>query len=107
MQAQELRDAGKEPYAYRFDRTHLAAALHEQFKDLPDGEVADLQVVHQPLLVPRALTCSLERSLSVAIQKNAALRVVTSIACNEFVPRYGVTHSCSMNPGQVLAQCVP
>jgi len=45
LQAQELREAGKEPYAYRYERTHMAAALHEQFKDLPDGEFADLQVL--------------------------------------------------------------
>ncbi|BDA48390.1 Lysine-tRNA ligase [Coccomyxa sp. Obi] len=43
QKAQELRAAGKEPYAYQFDRTHLAAVLHEQFRDLPNGEVADLQ----------------------------------------------------------------
>lgn len=45
LQAQELREAGKEPYAYRYERTHMAAALHEQFKGLPDGESADLQVL--------------------------------------------------------------
>ncbi|EIE27769.1 lysyl-tRNA synthetase [Coccomyxa subellipsoidea C-169] len=44
MQAQDLRSAGKEPYAYTYERTHMAAALHEQFRDLPDGEMADLQV---------------------------------------------------------------
>ncbi len=44
VQAQDLRNAGKEPYAYTYERTHMAAALHEQFRDLPDGEMADLQV---------------------------------------------------------------
>jgi hypothetical protein len=50
MQAQELRNAGKEPYAYSYVRTHMAAELHEQFKDLPDGEMADLQVQLQQCL---------------------------------------------------------
>ena len=42
-QAQELRAAGKEPYAYGYARTHLAAQLQEQFRDLGDGESADVQ----------------------------------------------------------------
>ena len=44
MQAQELRDAGKEPYAYNFERTHMAAALHEQFTSLENGHEAELEV---------------------------------------------------------------
>ena len=44
MQAQELRDAGKDPYAYSFDRTHMAAALHEQFASLENGHEAELEV---------------------------------------------------------------
>ena len=44
MQAQELRDAGKDPYAYNFDRTHMAAALHEQFASLENGHEAELGV---------------------------------------------------------------
>jgi hypothetical protein len=44
MQAQELKKAGKEPYAYKFDRTHMAAALHEQFATLEDGHAAELEV---------------------------------------------------------------
>ncbi len=43
-QAQELRDAGKEPYAYSFERTHMAAALHEQFASLENGCEAELEV---------------------------------------------------------------
>ena len=42
-QAQELRAAGKEPYAYSYARTHMAAQLQEQFRDLGDGESADVQ----------------------------------------------------------------
>jgi len=42
-QAQELRASGQEPYAYRFARTHLAAELQERFRDLPAGEMAELQ----------------------------------------------------------------
>ncbi|KAK9818048.1 hypothetical protein WJX72_006286 [[Myrmecia] bisecta] len=39
---QELRDAGKEPYAYSFDRTHTTAELHHLYesgeKQLANGE---------------------------------------------------------------------
>ena len=38
--ADALRAAGADPYAYRFDRTHTAAALQAEHKDLPAGEVA-------------------------------------------------------------------
>jgi lysyl-tRNA synthetase class II len=44
-----LRDAGKEPFAYSFDRTALAAELQERFKSLPDGAEAEgvlLQLSH-------------------------------------------------------------
>ena len=43
-QAQALREAGQEPYAYTFERTHMAAQLQEQFRGLGNGETADLQV---------------------------------------------------------------
>ncbi|CAL5224424.1 g7107 [Coccomyxa viridis] len=43
QKAQELRDAGKEPYAYSFERTHMAAALHEQFASLENGCEAELE----------------------------------------------------------------
>lgn len=39
MQASAYRLAGQEPYAYTFSRTAMAAELHEQHSDLPDGEV--------------------------------------------------------------------
>ncbi|CAK0785539.1 hypothetical protein CVIRNUC_008749 [Coccomyxa viridis] len=42
QKAQQLRDAGKEPYAYNFDRTHMAADLHEQFASLENGHEAEL-----------------------------------------------------------------
>lgn len=45
IQAVELRSTGREPYAYRFVRTHMAAELQRRFQDLPAGEVADLQVL--------------------------------------------------------------
>lgn len=38
-QVQQWRAAGKEPYAYSFQRTHLAAQLQAEHKDLPAGEV--------------------------------------------------------------------
>ena len=44
MQAQQLRDAGKEPYAYNFVRTHMAADLHKQFASLENGHEAELGV---------------------------------------------------------------
>jgi lysyl-tRNA synthetase class II len=47
-QAQELREAGKEPYAYRFDRTHYTDDLQRQFEGLAAGERA-------PLVAARAL----------------------------------------------------
>lgn len=33
----DLRTSGREPYAYRFDRTHYASELQEQYKSLADG----------------------------------------------------------------------
>ena len=39
MQAGSYREAGTEPYAYTFARTHLSAELQEQHRDLADGEV--------------------------------------------------------------------
>ena len=48
-QAQELREGGQEPYAYTYERTHMSAELHEQFKGLGDGEVADLEVPAWPI----------------------------------------------------------
>lgn len=40
-QAQQLRGAQQEPYAYRFDRTHHAAQLQQQYSDLGNGEADD------------------------------------------------------------------
>ena len=42
MQVRQLREANKEPYAFSFARTHLAAALHSEHTDLPAGSVAEL-----------------------------------------------------------------
>ena len=41
VQVQQLRDLGKDPYAYKFERTHSAAQLQQQFEDLPSGQVSD------------------------------------------------------------------
>ncbi|KAI8474152.1 MAG: hypothetical protein J3K34DRAFT_456975 [Monoraphidium minutum] len=38
QKAQELRDAGQEPYAYRFDRTHYTEDLQRQYEHLAPGE---------------------------------------------------------------------
>lgn len=38
---QELRAAGRDPYAYGFPRTHTAAQLQQLYTELPDGEVAE------------------------------------------------------------------
>lgn len=38
---QELRDQGIEPFGHRFDRTHLAAQLHEQFGEEDKETLAD------------------------------------------------------------------
>ena len=38
---QELRSAGREPYAYTFLRTHTTADLQSLHTSLPDGEVAE------------------------------------------------------------------
>ena len=35
----QWRVAGKEPYAYSYQRTHMAAQLQELHKDLPAGQV--------------------------------------------------------------------
>lgn len=37
----QLRSLGKDPYAYKFERTHTAAQLQQQFEDLPSGQVAE------------------------------------------------------------------
>eukprot|EP00884_Botryococcus_braunii_P002349 jgi/Botrbrau1/12114/Bobra.0186s0032.1 len=39
---QQLRGAGKEPYAYSYPRTHTAAELQQLYADLAPGEQADL-----------------------------------------------------------------
>lgn len=41
VQVQQLRDMGKDPYAYKFDKTHTVAQLHEQHRDLPAGQLAE------------------------------------------------------------------
>lgn len=39
LQVAELRAAGKDPYAYSFQRTHTARQLQDEFAGLGDGEV--------------------------------------------------------------------
>ena len=39
LQVALWRAAGKEPYAYSFQRTHKAAELQKLYADLPAGEV--------------------------------------------------------------------
>jgi len=39
--AEQMRAAGEEPYAYRFEATHMATELAEEFAELPAGEVDD------------------------------------------------------------------
>lgn len=41
QKAEELRTAGREPYAYTFDRTHSAQELQDLHKDLANGEQLD------------------------------------------------------------------
>jgi lysyl-tRNA synthetase class 2 len=41
QKADELRIAGREPYAYTFDRTHSAQELQDLHKDLANGEQLD------------------------------------------------------------------
>jgi lysyl-tRNA synthetase, class II len=41
QKAEELRTAGREPYAYNFDRTHSAQELQDLHKDLANGEQLD------------------------------------------------------------------
>ena len=45
MQVQQLRDLGKDPYAYSFERTHSAAQLQQHFEQLPSGQVSDQSLV--------------------------------------------------------------
>eukprot|EP00793_Prasinoderma_coloniale_P000219 PRCOL_00005729-RA len=40
--AASLRDGGREPYAYTFDRSHSCAAAAEKGASIADGEVADV-----------------------------------------------------------------
>ncbi len=40
----QLKQLGTNPYAYRWESTHHAAQLQEQFADLPSGEEVDLEV---------------------------------------------------------------
>lgn len=42
LQIKQLREASKEPFAFNFERTHLATALQEEHKDLAAGTVAEL-----------------------------------------------------------------
>ncbi|MEH2374579.1 lysine--tRNA ligase [Nostoc sp.] len=41
---EQLKQLGTNPYAYRWESTHHAAQLQEQFVDLPSGEEVDLEV---------------------------------------------------------------
>lgn len=41
LQVALWRAAGKEPYAYSFQRTHKAAQLQTLYADLPAGEVRE------------------------------------------------------------------
>ena len=41
QKAQALRDAGKEPFSYSYDRTHTAMELAAEFEGLPAGAVDD------------------------------------------------------------------
>ncbi|MGF1602927.1 MAG: lysine--tRNA ligase [Thermosynechococcaceae cyanobacterium] len=40
----QMRAAGHNPYAYRWESTHTAQALQDKFRDLPNGEEADVDV---------------------------------------------------------------
>ncbi|MEO0373907.1 MAG: lysine--tRNA ligase [Cyanobacteria bacterium P01_A01_bin.17] len=40
----QMRAAGHNPYAYRWESTHTAQALQEQFRDLPNGEEKEVEV---------------------------------------------------------------
>lgn len=44
QKAEQLRQVGLNPYGYRWQVTHRAADLQEQFADLPRGEEAELEV---------------------------------------------------------------
>ena len=41
VQVKQLRSLGKDPYAYKYDRTHTAAQLQQQFEGLPSGQIAE------------------------------------------------------------------
>jgi lysyl-tRNA synthetase, class II len=41
---EQLRTLGLNPYAYRWESTHQAQALQEQYKDLPNGEEVEVEV---------------------------------------------------------------
>ena len=42
---QELRDKGIDPFGHRFERTHLAAQLHEKYGDMSKEEIEEQGVV--------------------------------------------------------------
>ncbi len=60
LQVEQWRAAGKEPYAYSFQRTHLAAQLQAQYADLPAGE-ARTRLLCRPL----SLSASVARGSAV------------------------------------------
>lgn len=41
MQVKQLRSLGKDPYAYKYGRTHTAVQLQQQFQELPSGQIAE------------------------------------------------------------------
>ena len=43
QQVKALREAGKEPYGYSFARTHKAADLQQEFRDVPNGQNAEIK----------------------------------------------------------------
>ena len=42
MQIEQMRSAGVEPFAYSFGVSHTAVELQQTYRDLPNGELADL-----------------------------------------------------------------
>ena len=42
--AEQLRQLGMNPYAYKWESTHHAAQLQAKFADLPSGEEVDIDV---------------------------------------------------------------
>ena len=53
QKVEQLKQLGINPYAYRWESTHTAQELQEQYKDLPNGEEVEIEVAFAGRILTR------------------------------------------------------